>query len=246
MLSNAPYCNIYPFPKLHQKNPCTTLFWQVQGHLQTAHTHTRLTALCPGLPGWVGTRKVKPVWILLKQETVSGSGISWAICKSAPRSRQITTPAPYHSVFTGWMPFLPPNQQHQSNEGKTFTNSSDYVTILTPPPSQSVTDEFLNSVLWRYWLGGRKGIRPVKNWVVGCSSEVQTCIRPSWCHCQSLYLASIKSRLILPFWYRLTRVVPDKGPFQRCVCFLIQRKIHDQAVNYALKNSDQQGFQWSR
>ena len=28
------------------------------------------------------TRKVKPIWILLKQETVSGSGISWAICKS--------------------------------------------------------------------------------------------------------------------------------------------------------------------
>jgi len=38
-------------------------------------THTRLTALCPGLPGWaVTTRKVKPIWILLKQETVSGSG----------------------------------------------------------------------------------------------------------------------------------------------------------------------------
>jgi len=31
------------------------------------------------------------------QETVSG--ISWAICKSAPRSRQITVPAPHHSVF---------------------------------------------------------------------------------------------------------------------------------------------------
>ena len=24
------------------------------------HTHSRLTALCPGLPGWAGTRKVKP------------------------------------------------------------------------------------------------------------------------------------------------------------------------------------------
>ena len=24
------------------------------------------------------------------------------------------------------------------------------------------------SVLWRCWLGGRKSIRPVKNWVVGC------------------------------------------------------------------------------
>ena len=26
----------------------------------------------------------------------------------------------------------------------------------------------LPSVLWRCWLGGRKGIRPVKNWVVRC------------------------------------------------------------------------------
>ena len=30
---------------------------------------------------------------------MSGSGISWATCKSAPRSRQITTPVPHHSVF---------------------------------------------------------------------------------------------------------------------------------------------------
>jgi len=62
-------------------------------------THIRLTALCPEVPGWASTRKVKPIWILLKQETVSGSDINWAICKSAPRSRQITTPAPHHLVF---------------------------------------------------------------------------------------------------------------------------------------------------
>ena len=68
-------------------------------HLSHTHTHTRLMALFPGLPGWTSTRKVKPIWILLKQETVSGSGISWATCKSAPRSRQITMPAPHHSVF---------------------------------------------------------------------------------------------------------------------------------------------------
>jgi len=30
---------------------------------------------------------------------VSGSGISGAVCKSASRSRQITIPAPHHSVF---------------------------------------------------------------------------------------------------------------------------------------------------
>ena len=30
-------------------------------------------------------------------------------------------------------------------------------------------------------------------------SEVQTCIRPSWCHCHLLSLTSVKSRLVLPF-----------------------------------------------
>jgi len=64
----------------------------------TLHTHTHLTALFPWLPRWAGTRKVKPIW-LLKQETVSGSGISWAICKCASRCRQITMPTPHHSVF---------------------------------------------------------------------------------------------------------------------------------------------------
>jgi len=58
---------------------------------------------------------------LFSTETVSGSGISWAVCKSAPCSRQITMPAPHHSVFTGRMPFLPPNQQRQSTEGNRGT-----------------------------------------------------------------------------------------------------------------------------
>jgi len=57
------------------------------------------------------TRNVKPIW------TVSGSGISWAMCKSAPRPKQMTMPASHHSVFTGRMPYLLPNQQHQSIEG---------------------------------------------------------------------------------------------------------------------------------
>ena len=80
------------------------------------------------------------------------------------------------------------------------------------------------SVLWHCWLGGRKGIRPVKKlsggvlaWLsVWC--EVQTCIWPSGFHCHSLSLAPVKSRLVLPFWYRLTWVVPDRGPLNGCVC----------------------------
>ena len=46
-------------------------------------------------------------------------------------------------------------------------------------------------------------------------NEVQTC------HCRSLSLASVKSRLVLPFWCRLTWVVPDKGPLNGCVCVYV-------------------------
>jgi len=68
----------------------------------TTTTVLRPPGLCLGLPGpgCAGTRNVKPIWILLKQKTVNDSGISWATCRSAPRHRQITTPAPrHHSVF---------------------------------------------------------------------------------------------------------------------------------------------------
>jgi len=87
-----------------------------------------------------------------------------------------------------------------------------YYTAVTP------------SVLWRCWLGGRKGIQSVKKLSSGVLawlsvwSEIQTCIWPSWCHCYSLCLASVKSRLVLPFWYRLTWVVLEKGPLNVCVC----------------------------
>ena len=91
------------------------------------------------------------------------------------------------------------------------------------------------SVLWRCWLGGRKGIRPVKNWVVGCwrgclgwGADLHTAQQlplPLTISCSS------KSRLVLtilvlPFWYLLTRMVSDI--FQKssktvvcvCVCFM--------------------------
>jgi len=39
-------------------------------------------------------------------------------------------PAPHHSVFTGQLPFLTPNQQHQSTEGKITTSESIANTVL--------------------------------------------------------------------------------------------------------------------
>jgi len=52
-------------------------------------------------------------------------------------------------------------------------------------------------------------------------SKVLACIWPSWCQCHSLSLASVKSRLVLPFWYRLTWVVPEKEPLNVCVCVCV-------------------------
>jgi len=43
--------------------------------------------------------KIKTNLDFLEQETVSGSGISWAIRKSAPRPSLTTMPVPHHSVF---------------------------------------------------------------------------------------------------------------------------------------------------
>ena len=140
-----------------------------QTHKHT-HTHIRLTALFPGLPWWAGTRKVKPVWILLKQETVSGSGISRAVCKSALRSRQITTPAPHHSFFTDRMPFLPPNQQRQSTKGN---NSHTLITILSSPTGGKVK----SAVWWNFVCVPCVGCW--RSWVVCCQGLVSV-VLPVW------------------------------------------------------------------
>jgi len=101
---------------LHQVNICWNTMMNVHWIGGHTHTHTHpFNGPFSWLPGWASTRKIKPIWILLKQETVSGSGISWAICKSAPCSRQgadlkvsqtaascklaTTMPAPHHSSF---------------------------------------------------------------------------------------------------------------------------------------------------
>jgi len=85
---------------------------------------------------------------LLEQKTVSGNGISWAICKSAPCPRQVTMPAPYHWVFTGRMPFLPPNQQHQNTQSiKAIVQAAVMVTKVDIVP--------LISRLWVHLKAGQ-------------------------------------------------------------------------------------------
>jgi len=44
---------------------------------------------------------------------------------------------------------------------------------------------------------------------------------------------SVKSRLVLPFWYRLTRVVPEKGR-KTGVCVCVRVCVNSQSVAYGV------------
>jgi len=66
-----------------------------------------------------GIGKVKPVWILMKQET---TGLQWhqlvhmqVICTSLQTDNHASTSSLKN--FTGWMLFLTPNRRRQSTEG---------------------------------------------------------------------------------------------------------------------------------
>ena len=108
------------------------------------------------------------------------------------------TSTPLLSFFTGRMAFLPPNQQHQSTKGSlstanllifvsysphhadsccfdhtlcltqqcNFTNIHNWAKLQSL--AKHIDSTSLSLLLSRCWLGGRKGIRPVKTWVVEC------------------------------------------------------------------------------
>ena len=85
---------------------------------------------------------------------------------------------------------------------------------------------FLPSVLWRCWLGGRKGIRPVKNerWGAG----VVICLE--WgadLHMSQLMplplTVSCFSKIQIGFTFLVPAHlgIPEKGPLNGCVCVCV-------------------------
>jgi len=111
-------------------------------------------------------------------------------------------------------------QKWRSNCKKYNNKDNCYTTVLYSFPP----------VLWRCWLGSRKGIWPVKTewWGAGMviclewgtDLHIAQLYVGQW-HCHSLSLASVKSRLVIPFWYWFTQVVPEKGPLNGCVCCFV-------------------------
>ena len=75
-------------------------------------------------------------------------------------------------------------------------------------------------------VGWQEGHPACKNWVVGCWCGYQ-----SWARCRLAYGPAdalpltvsclSKFRLVLPFLYRLTWVVPDKRPLNGCMCVCV-------------------------
>ena len=69
-LHNKKYCYVYQgnykcdsWEVLYYKNVLYKQSTHTRMHAHR-HTHAYLMALCPGLPTWASTRKLKPIWIL--------------------------------------------------------------------------------------------------------------------------------------------------------------------------------------
>jgi len=95
-----------------------TLAWKQLQQQQQQPFNGPLSSTIP----WVSTRKVSPIWIILKQETVSDSHITWTtmqICTMLQRDKHARSPP--LSFFTGnQVLLLPMNQQCQSTEGNSW------------------------------------------------------------------------------------------------------------------------------
>ena len=105
-----------------------------------------------------------------------------------------------------------PNNAEQTTTHSNLSSTCLYVCILS-----GIT------VLWCCWLGDRKGIQPVKNWVVRCwhgylsGARCRLAYGPADAYCHSLSLAPVKSRLVFTFLVLAHLGSPGKRTVKR-VC----------------------------
>jgi len=77
--------------------------------------HNRFTALFPGPPGWAGARR-ELLDFMVQAKINRGRHTDHLAGRHSIQTNQCRPPPSPH-IFTGRMPFLPPNQQRQSTEG---------------------------------------------------------------------------------------------------------------------------------
>ena len=133
--------------RMREQNSATPMAWysrQFQRRVAVSSQSTAIyekyshqTTLLHSLNGlfsrmtWVSRHQKGKTGLARDDGDLECSGSSWTICKQpAPRSRRRTTPTPHHSIFTGRMLFLTPNQQCRSTEGKTVHEIHEATSML--------------------------------------------------------------------------------------------------------------------
>jgi len=104
---------------------------------------------------------------------------------------------------------------------------------------------WLPSVLWHCWLGVRKSIRPVKNWVMRCWRGYLSAARCKWfaygppdATATPSSLASLKSGLVWPFWYWVTHVVLEKRQLNECLSVMPSSCSCNKCINWQHETSN--------
>jgi len=70
------------------------------------------------------------------------------------------------------------------------------------------------------WQEGHPACKELSGGVLVSGSRCRLASGPADATATHCLFASVESGLVLPFWYWLTWVVPDKGPLNGCVCVL--------------------------
>jgi len=136
---NSARCPLSFLTSIIKHNICDTTKYFSHSHtsysIRLLH-YIHLKAFFSSKTWVIWHQKNKSFCILMKHEMMGGSGIRWTICKSsAPRSRQITTTVPYHSLFTARCPsWRPTNVYWIYNTRKTlnlsYTNTQTTVHVF--------------------------------------------------------------------------------------------------------------------
>jgi len=100
-------------------------------------------------------------------------------------------------------------------------------------------------VLWRCWLGGKKGIRPVKNWVVGCWRGFLSGARCRLAYCMAQLMplpltVACFSKIPIGLTFQVPAHLgsPGKGPLNGCVCAVVSNIVQKAIVVISLINCD--------
>jgi len=135
----------------------------------------------------------------------------------------MTSGLPTSAIAVDSLRLLPPDRSHARLSACSPRPSRWIIWSVTCRNSGVINyhnlSAFSNLTLLVGWQEGHPTCKKLSGGVLAWLSvwsEVQTCIWPSWYHCHSLFLASVKSRLVLPLWYWLTWVVLGKGALNVC------------------------------